>query len=176
MAFFIKKTYDVYLGKVVHAVLNILQVVPREVSPIEKRGEFDPIFIKAYPNALAHLLLNQFKQFDQINANRLYAVSQYKSHFFKNKETSKPEPLIRFPLLSQDREKVIVTAKRKNLFIGRWYDQVVGPKELPLEKLGYQTGSCPVAENICSKILNLPTTVSQKEAERVLDIVALEAS
>ncbi len=171
-----KKTYDLGIGKILHYLTNSLQILPREISFKEKRGEFDPLYIKAYPNALARLLLKQIKQIEQINRKRLIATKKYKMHFLKSSPIFELEPIIRFPLEVNDPEAVLKAAKRKRVYIGRWYDKVIAPKEIPLNKLLYKTGICPVAESVCKRIINLPTTVSDKQAERVLDAVVYEAS
>lgn len=171
LAVLIRKTYDIFLGKFIHAVLNHVPFIPREISSVEKRGEFDPLYAKAYPNALAKLLLKQFKQIDQITQKRYNAISNYNKYFFPKSSPKKTPPLIRYPLLTDHRDKLISAARKKNIYLGKWYDQVVAPKELPLHKFHYVTGSCPVAEETCKKVINLPTTISLKEADRVLDVV-----
>ncbi len=169
-AWFIRKTYGVGLGKLIHFITNSFQLIPREISPTEKRGEFDTIFIKAYPNALAELLLKQFKQIDQIIQKRLFAIGQYKMYISKDFPYEGNSPLIRFPYHHTNRDVVVSRLKKKKIYLGSWYDQVVGPKELPLDKLKYKSGSCPMAEATCKQILNLPTTIIQKEVDRVIDV------
>ena len=57
---------------------------------------------------------------------------------------------------------------KRNIFFGSWYSQPVAPKELLLEKVGYIMGSCPVAEQINKEIINLPTLITEKEAEGIV--------
>ncbi len=97
-------------------------------------------------------------------------------YFYKKPPHTGELPLIRFPLFFTNPETVVAAAKKKNIYLGRWYDQVIAPKELPLNKLHYIPGSCPIAESICKGIVNLPTTITEEEAEKILDIVAVEVN
>ena len=55
----IKSTYDLIIGKIIHKIINIFHLIVPEITGNEKRGEFDQILNKAYPNVLAVLLLHQ---------------------------------------------------------------------------------------------------------------------
>lgn len=175
-AWFIKKTYGLYVGKLLHALLTSLSVIPREISAKEKRGDLDSTFIKGYPNALATLLLTQFKRFDRIRKNRVSVSNYYKMTFSTKLDEETTTPMIRFPFLVEDRKKLLLAAKKKKIYLGSWYDQIVAPKEIPLNKLLYKKGSCPVAEVVCEKIVNLPTNISLKEAKKVADLVIASAT
>ena len=80
--------------------------------------------------------------------------------------------LIRFPLLIENRDKILQNLAKKGIFLGRWYDSPVAPKGFPLDKVGYRWESCPVAEEICQKIINLPTNnIKLNEAEKLTKIL-----
>lgn len=171
---FIRSTYDFGLGKIIHKLVNLLGFLVPEISKKEKKGAFDNLFDRAYPNALAILLLNQLKKFEQTGQRRreisqLYFNSLRDVKDFTTFNTQ--GSMIRFPLLVNKKDEIIEKARRKNIFLGRWYDQVVAPKELDLEKVGYIKGGCPVAEKICSKIINLPTNITKHEALKVISIL-----
>lgn len=160
----IKSTYDFYLGKILHKIINKLQILVPEISAKEKRVGLDSILDKAYPNALAILLLHQLDKYEQIQRNRALSVAYYS----KNRNKS---PLIRFPILVGNRKHLLKQAAKKNVYLGKWYDQVVAPKDLDLAKLGYKLGCCPVAEEICRKIINLPTVINKKGAEKIMKLI-----
>ena len=80
-------------------------------------------------------------------------------------------PLLRYPLLVENRNLILQKARRQNIFLGKWYDQVVAPKDLDLERVEYKLGSCPVAEGIGKKIINLPTNITLKKAEEIVNIL-----
>ena len=168
----IKSTYDFYIGKILHKLLNSFNLLIPEITLKEKAGEYDKIFNKAYPNALAILLLHQLKKFEQIQKQRA-RICKYYSGVILNSTTLRmtERGLIRFPLLLNNRDKTLALARKSNIFLGKWYDQVVAPKDLNLDSVGYKSGSCPKAEEISRKIINLPTNISEREAKKVASIL-----
>jgi len=181
LAVLIKFTYDLYLGRILHKLVNWLHLLLPEITVKEKAGNYDQILNKAYPNALAILLNHQLDRFKQMQQNRTQLSAFYSNfHPLASKPASiSQQPisnfsLLRYPILINDRDLIIKKAAKKNIFLGKWYDQVVAPKSLNLKKVSYQPGSCPVAEEVCQKIINLPTNISIKEASKVLKILELD--
>ena len=197
----VKSTYDIYFGKLIHRLVNRLKILIPEITQKEKDGIFDSTFNKSYPNALSILLLHQLKKLDRIQKNRADICKIYSrvilseaKDLTKGRLTSPKRNysrrnvgidsslrftsfrmtktgLIRFPLLVKNRDKIISSAKNKNIFLGKWYDQVVAPKDIDLDRVKYKQESCPVAEEICKKIINLPTNISVEEARRVVSVL-----
>lgn len=173
LAVLIKSTYDFYLGKILHRILNELKFLIPEITSKEKKGRFDDLLNKAYPNALAILLLNQLKKFDQIQTQRAKICEVYNQQFNKVPRSTfhvPRAPLIRYSLLVNNREEIMNKFKKQNIFLGKWYDQVVSPKDLDLDRVEYKKGSCPKAEEVCKKIINFPTNISEEQAKRVVNI------
>jgi len=172
---FIKSTYDIYIGRMLHKLVNWFHLLIPEITSKEKGGEYDQILNKAYPNALAILLLHQLNKFDQVQQNRARISAFYSKNL---KQTTSYElrtmnlSLLRYPVLVENRDFVLKKVAEKNIFLGKWYDQVVAPKSLDLKKVYYRQGSCPVAETTCQKIINLPTNISLKEANKILKILS----
>lgn len=167
----IKSAYDFYLGKIIHKLLNPLNILVPEITSKEKAGNYDTLFNKSYPNAFAILLHNQIKVFEHIWINRAEICEYYNSIFKSTKRRlqSKNLNLIRFPLISENRNEILENLKKENVFLGKWYDQVVAPKETDLKRVGYRKGSCSNAEDICKKIINLPTNITMKQAQKVIN-------
>ncbi len=161
----VKSTYSFYLGKIIHKIIKIFNLLPSEITSKEKRGEFDSLLNRAYPNAFAYLLIQQLKKFERIQKKRARACTIY------NGMSDREQPVLRYPLLIDNRDDIIKKAKAKSIYLGKWYEQPVAPKELDLSKVGYRLGSCPKAEGICQKIINLPTNITKKEAMRVISIL-----
>ncbi|MGB9883284.1 MAG: aminotransferase class I/II-fold pyridoxal phosphate-dependent enzyme [Microgenomates group bacterium] len=172
IVFIIKLTYNTYLGKLIHFLVNKLQLLTSEISQKEKQGNFDDFFNHSYPNALAILLLNQFRRFKSIQNQGTSIVNFYQKNL-KNKLQLKldNQSLIRYPLLVKNPAKIIEKMAKKNIFLGQWYNWPIAPYGFPLEKVGYRWGSCPQAEKIRQKIINLPTNINLKQAERVVNIL-----
>jgi len=169
LAVLVKKTYSLYLGIILHKLLDWFGIFTKEVTHKEKRGEFDPTFNKSYPNALAKLLLVQINKLERNNNIRSSIYAIYNRTFGQN---SKPYSLIRYPVLVNKRERLLKLAKKQKIYLGTWHDPVVSPKGVNLSQMLYKKGSCPVAEAASREIVNLPTLITQKEAEKVIKLFA----
>lgn len=174
IVFLIKLTYNIYLGRLVHFFAQKFNLLIPEITKKERAGEYDTLFDKKYPNALAILLLNQLKRLEKIQDQRKRIVNFYLKNlnYVSRSTLYVSQPLIRFPLLIKNRQKILQNLAKKGIFLGRWYDNPVAPKGFPLEKVGYRWGSYPVAEEVCQKIINLPTTnIKLIEAENLTKIL-----
>lgn len=171
IVFINKITYNfLFLGKLFHFLYQKSPFFPPEVTLKEKRGQLDFSLNFQYPNALAYLLLHQFRKIKKINENRLTIT-----HFYQ-KNLSFPQInniLIRFPYLVNKPGKLIDVMKKNNIYLGRWYEQVVAPKDFPLILAGYQKGSCPTAEKVCRSIINLPTNIDLEAAKKIIKILKI---
>lgn len=168
---FIKSTYDSLFGKLLHKIINLTKILVPEISAIEKNGTFDTTLDKAYPNALAILLHQQLKKFEQIRKLRASICDIYSKNLKNYSLKVKGSSLIRYPILVDQPQKILAKASEHNIFLGKWYDQVVAPKSVSLEKVKYKRGSCKVAENLCQHIVNLPTTINIKDAYKIIKII-----
>lgn len=171
LAMIIKSTYDSGLGKLLHRIVNLTKILIPEISIIEKNGTFDTLLDKDYPNALAILLHRQLKKFEQVRKLRASICDIYSKNLKNQSLKIKDSSLIRYPILVNQPQKILDKASEHNIFLGKWYDQVVAPKSVSLEKVKYKRGSCKVAENLCQHIVNLPTTISIKDAYKIIKIV-----
>lgn len=139
------------------------------VSKSEKNNQ-PGLKIKKLPNALASLALTQLDKLNSINQTRLKTTSVYQKTF--KVRNLKLIPLLRYPLLVNKPEKLIKKAKEKQILLGNWYRPVIAPKGVNLSSIGYQKGSCPNAETVSRKVVNLPTLITPKEAHRVIKVVS----
>ncbi len=171
LSVFIKSTYDIYLGKILHKILHMLHLLIPEITTKEKRGEYDSVFAKAYPNALALLLLHQLKKYPEMMKQRKEIVKLYDEHIHHEK-SPKDAVLSRYPLIVENRDAVLKKAAQKNIFLGKWYNQVVAPKQLDLENVQYSKGSCPIAEEVSKKIVNLHLKYKAEECLRYLTMAS----
>lgn len=166
---FIKSTYDIFIGKLVHKITHLLHLIPLEITNKEKSGEYDPLLDKAYPNALAILLSHQLDKYERIQRNRASICSIYQKRLQKRLQVT--GGLLRFPLLVKNPQTIIQKAAKKNIYLGSWYNQVVAPQSIDFTKMHYPKGSCPRGEELCKKIINLPTNISHQEALKVLSYI-----
>jgi dTDP-4-amino-4,6-dideoxygalactose transaminase len=92
-------------------------------------------------------------------------------HLGKNIESlreSVSEPIfLRFPILVENKNFVLEKFKKENIYLGDWYRCVLDPCS-NLKIFDYQIGSCPKAEKITKKIINLPTLIQKTEAAYII--------
>ncbi len=170
ISYIIKATYNLLgLGRALHRICIFLGLLVPEITQREKRGEYDPYFDKAYPNALAILLLHQLAKFNTVYEKRKKAVSIYRQAL-KGK-IKDDYSLARYPVLVRNRNKLLEEGRGYGLYLGTWYTQPVAPAGLDLDKVGYVVGSCPESEHICKHVVNLPTNVSEETARDIAEIV-----
>ena len=81
--------------------------------------------------------------------------------------------LVRYPVLVDDKAAKLRLAQEQRLEVGDWFVSPLHPWLDNLEALGYQPGSCPVAEELCRHVVNLPThgRISLGEAKKIADFV-----
>ena len=81
--------------------------------------------------------------------------------------------LVRYPLRVADKARAVADAPSAGVEIGTWFECPLHPMETPLEKYDYAPGSCPVAEEACREVINLPTHLraGRKTAERTIRFV-----
>jgi len=173
ISYFIKLTYDIYIGESIHYLTRKLNLLIPEITPQEKLGKYNIVFDKQYPNALAYLLLLQLNKLDHTTTTRQKIVNYYSGVFKKNAQKEKwhNKALIRYPLLVDNRNQVLNKATMEHVYFGQWYNQPIAPKQLDLNKVEYKIGSCPIAEEVCSKIINLPNNISLKTARKITRIL-----
>ena len=72
--------------------------------------------------------------------------------------------LVRYPVRVSDKTRAVAEAPGRGVEIGTWFECPLHPIETPLEPYGYRPGQCPVAEQACREVVNLPTHPRANEA------------
>lgn len=174
---FILPLYNIFLGKILLVFFQKLHFLTFPMYPQEKKGKIEEAFIKKMPNALASLALNQFKKINRFNSTRNYFVDYYIEELSENTSYKIPydsvAPLLRFPVLTEKRDEIMQKLKKHRIYVGKWYSEIIDPKGVDFESIGYKMGSCPRAEYVASRILNLPTypTLSNKQAQKIVKLL-----
>lgn len=165
------KLLPIYHYKLVRLLLFIFQRFLLLSKPIyleEHRASKPYLFPKKLPNHLAALALNQLKKIDYLNEHRKYIANIYKKNLClkTQKINEKSDPIyLRYNIVIDKAQKLITRLRKKKIYLGDWYTQVIDPKETDLKKIGYQIGKCPNAEKIAGRIINLPTHINIKKAD-----------
>lgn len=72
------------------------------------------------------------------------------------------QPLVRFPVLARNADQAEIVFTRIGqigYYAGRWYRPLLFPGVDSYETYHYTVGSCPVAEDIAARIVNIPTNI-----------------
>ncbi len=115
------------------------------------------------PNLLAYAGIRQLLRLDEEVARR-----QRVAHWLEQRlpaqgaavakyDSARSTPSwVRFPLLVDDRQAWAQSLRRAGLAPGYWLNDPIHPAGSNWEKAQYSRGSCPVAEEIATRVLNLP--------------------
>jgi perosamine synthetase len=159
-----KKNYN-FLTKIYLKFLRKSGKILEMISLIEKQGKKPENYLFKFQEVLFPLLLNQLKKLERFNEKRKEVAKIYLEKFPLN---FKGEPIfLRFPILIENRDFVLEKFKKENIYLGDWYRCVLDPC-FDLKIFDYEIGSCPKAEEITKKIINLPTLIEKKEAELII--------
>lgn len=178
---FILPLYNVLnIGKLILFVLQNLSLLSKPVDRKEYGGGRPSFYPRRFPNALAMLLLRQLKKLEMFNEHRVTIALLYRERFSHLPlilpKTKNGDILLRFPLLLANgvrRNTLFDELREKGILLGKWYNHVVDPEEVDLEKIGYVPGSCPFSEQTARTVLNLPTypTLSVGEAQKLTELL-----
>jgi dTDP-4-amino-4,6-dideoxygalactose transaminase len=172
---------NAFLGRMVLGFLHLFSILSKAVYVKEKKGEFAEKFPKKFPNALAVLALNQLKKLKEFNRHRQLIADFYQKELSEfilpfNKEINNTKPIfMRYPVLvSIDTDLILKKGRERGIFLDDgWRKSNIVPIKTLLEKMNYVSGSCPEAERISKKIINLPThiNISFVESKRIIDLI-----
>lgn len=164
------------VGKTILVVLQKLHILSLPVSQAEKQAIFVRKNIKKMPNTLAAMAVFQLRRIKEFNKKREYIAKIYASNIFGLSVLSSSSaiiPYLRFPIFVDKPDSYIQFFRKKGIYLGKWYSEVIDPKGTNFKKIDYQIGSCPNAEMLAKKVINLPTypTMTAKDAEKVVRVL-----
>lgn len=148
------------------ALLSRLGIFNTGFVESELKGEMPRTAWKLLPGVLASIIVErlvgmEYNLAHRENINCLYNKNLSKEGFeLVASSHGDGLPLIKFPLLvpgSLVRDQLRAHLRSKRIYISDWYDPVIYPSGTDLDSMGYLEGSCPTAEDISKRIINLPT-------------------
>ena len=179
----IRKTYSLYLGKLIHLLSKKTNLTKNATSEGEKLLGTKPSHIgNLLPNAFARVAYRQLKKLDHFNKHRNKLWRFYKKFLQDNNKIILPKwkysknifPL-RYPILVKNngRDDLIDNMKKNKIILGTWYDQVIAPRNVNLKNLGYKNGECPKAEDVANSVVNLPlgVNVTLEKAKKIVKVL-----
>jgi len=176
--FFISKPlYNLGIGKWKLGLAKKFHITTRIIEPQEKEGSNLPFYPAQLPNSFARLLLLQMKKIASFNTKRLEWGRKYKENLPTQYRGSFPAHeeivFLRFPILVQKPHILHEMAKEEGILLGDWYNAPIAPKDMKSEQLLYKQGSCPQAEALAKKSVNLPThcKLTPHDFERIMMVI-----
>ena len=173
-------TYNLFgLGRLLMHIAFRFDILDKAYTSGEKKSEPRADFAKRMPNALAAIGLHQMKLLNRFNSRRIRTACRYTKNI-KTGSVRLPQTLpiskniyLWYTVMSAEKKSLIRAARKKDIILGDWFPQAIGPIEVNLEKAGYVEGSCPVAEYVSANCVNLPThhNIHKKEAQKVIDFI-----
>jgi hypothetical protein len=149
-----------------------LSVLPLVINRSEKEGLAAKGF--TLPPELAERALMQLRDIHSVQAHREAVVGIYERILG---EAFAPQvqregcsrALLRYTIHHPQMNRIERLLRAEGVYLGRWYDTIVAPKDTKLDRIGYVNGSCPHSETLTHNIANLPThrNISIDEAERL---------
>lgn len=139
-------------------------------------GERPKWYPKLFPGTLAKIAALELQRLDEVNSARNKIATYYENNI-NNEDFKLLKPhegiYLRYVLLNQNPKPIYETAKIRQFWFGNWYNRVVYPNRVNLEKMKYIPGSCPVAEKIAKQTINLPNYLgmTQKDAKEIVEFI-----
>jgi len=170
------------LGKICLIFLQKIKILSKAISREEKKGKLSNIYPKKFPNALAILALNQFQKMARFNFHRQEIAKIYEENLknsainlpFSGNKEQKEIIFMRYPVLIPDSERTLKEFRKKKILLNDgWRKLPIVPLGNDIKKMGYIPGSCPKAEEVALRILNLPTHInlSKEKAKEIADLL-----
>ncbi len=175
-----KRHYGGLFGRVLLGIARTLHLISLAVTAAEKQGMKPSWAGRQMSPALARLALHQFDKLDRYNQHRRDMERAYRSALpdavIQRIDDHTDAPLLRLTVLMDDAGKIRAAAKQARIVLGNWYDHAIIPRGTDLAAIGYTPGSCPVAESLATRAINLPTDihVSVNDIPRI--VLALRTS
>jgi len=169
--------YGSGIGRVLLVLLQKLHALSVPVYREEKLGKRPADFPAKYPNALAVLLLGQLNKLDRYVKQRQKISNMYTERLSRPEAVLPPEipgaSLLRYPVLLPEPERILADARKRGILLGNWYHNVIDPMGTDFRAVGYVPGSCPQAEQAAKTIINLPTLIPSRDAERIISLLGV---
>ena len=148
-----------WLGRTVHAVLDRLDILFFFRDELQTTKPTDYPYPCRLSSAQAQLGVSQLGALQHNLAHRRQIATWLEETvgwYGLNARGINESTWLRYSFLVEDRAK-FEEAFRKNFDLGIWFTSVVAGRTTSLETVGYEPGSCPVAEHVVRHIVNFST-------------------
>jgi len=129
-------------------------------------GEYVPRmaddFFKGMSRVQTRAGLRQVRRTEGMTAHRRRMAQLYRELLAARGWPDPPIPphldpvLVRYPVRVADKQRALAEAPYHFVELGSWFECPLHPIETPLRAYDYEPGMCPVAEQACREVVNLP--------------------
>jgi len=167
------------MGKILIEIAKRLGIFAKAVYAEERRGE-KPAFIgQKLNNAIAVMAYKQLIKLSRFTEHRKEIAKMYERGLtgvpiqVQSLLEDASHGYLRYFVAVQNVDGLMSFAKERNILLGDWYRQVIAPKGVQYNKIGYEPGRCPAAEEMAVKSVNLPTHIGigEKEVQRIIEMI-----
>jgi perosamine synthetase len=145
----------------------------------ELAGHLTADYQRAMPTLFRARLRAKLLRAETNVAHRKWVRAQYEKglrelHITSLSQMCGDTVLLRYPILTTDKTEVLSMARKRNIELGAWFASPVDPlREKEWHTVGYQQSSCPVAEEVSSRIVTLPIYdgIGEQTIQRTLQFV-----
>lgn len=131
-------------------------------SNAEFTPDMEPDFFKGLSPMQARRGLARLRAIDHALQHRrrmaaLYDEMLRDAGFAPVRRQAECDPvLVRYPLRVADKRRAVAEAPRHAVELGTWFESPLHPAETDLARYAYRPGMCPVSEQACREVVNLP--------------------
>lgn len=145
-------------------VMTHVGVLAEELTPSELAGGAPPQPPSRLPGVLCQLVLDELDSLDANLAHRAAVSDAYQEVLAGCAAvwtpTQRGAPLLRQPVVVGDepaRERVRRVLDAHGVSRSVWFEPAIFPRRTDTGRLGYDPATCPTAESLARRIVNLPT-------------------
>ncbi len=157
------------IGKPVLYLWSKLGLIPRVMTKAEKEGRASESH--ALPNSLAKIALSQWQKKEKFFEHRHKIAKIYDAVLDLDKiPYDKDAAYMVYPIFVDNPDELFAFMKANKILLGNeWSGSVIVPRDADSGKVGYQEGSCPNAEKMAMRCINLPTHIhiNEKQAHKI---------
>lgn len=164
------------LGKGIIWLARQVGIFGNTITELEENGNMPSGLLKTISEPQAELAMSGLKRLEKDNNRRREIASRYRSKLadlpIQHPIAADASIYLRYPIQVLDSLKLFKTARRKGIILGKWYNTPIFPWTRAAQKY-YKLGSCPVAENVGKKVVNLPTSprLLDQEVDKIINVV-----
>lgn len=155
------------------------------------QAELEGVQPSQYPrklsNSLAKVVNSKISEINSLVAHRIKISNIYKERLGVHENiqlidsSDRDTPYLRFPIIAKSgkiRDKLLSHLRAKGYYVGEWYSPAIYPRGTSFEAMKYDSSMTTIANEISSRILNLPTAtfVDERYATLLCDEIVAYVS